>query len=470
VISALVALVLTQAPAESVAVVPVAATDEALLAAAAMRVAASSLGLRVRPSADVDRDLQAAASLGACIPLDLECAAQLGGLMGVDIVIVPKVDRGQLIVRATDVGQVKLKGLVQVPWAAHAPSEAANLAAVRLLRPDLERGTLVIAVDVAGANIIVDNQAQGSSPVAPLSLTPGRHEVYVAHVDFDSQTHVVNVPFAGTITVEVRLDPNNAKGRTTSSLPRPKTSDEGFRKVAVLPVLADGLRAHAGPLLTLGVVEALQRFDELIVAAPSEWRTLLRDEGVLAVESCATDSCLVEVFAKAGFDEIIVAIGEDGVLSARRLDVEAGVSVAEGQVVAVSDKSGQRLADELGRLSLQLYADRELRTGNELGISGDLRRRFRPAPLPVLVWGATAGGLAVGAATAAVGGIMLGGAGNQADAGVATAVLVAGAGVAALGLAAVVIEVPFVDWSGDVAANEELFATSSSGAALYQTR
>jgi hypothetical protein len=56
-------------------------------------------------------------------------------------------------------------------------------------------------------------------------------------------------------------------------------------------------------------------------------------------------------------------------------------------VVAVEDPSGQRLADELGRLALQLYPDRELRKGNEPGISPDLRRRFKPPPVPVLAWG-----------------------------------------------------------------------------------
>ncbi len=447
------AFLISQAP--SVGVVPFGKDATQQSVARELRAALTAGGDRVFSEADTTTAVDAAVNFGgACNAFELDCAARLGGLMGADIVLIGRLERGQLIVRAVDVGRVSLKGQTQVPW--DTPATAARLAVVRLLHPEQEVGTLVVDVDIAGASIVVDGRNVGVSPLAALTVKPGVHEVYVTHIDHDSQTQTVTVPLGGTWVAEVNLDPNSQR-RTTRR--RPGVREEGFRKVAVIDVRADaGLTPLAGHLLTAGVVEALQRFDELIVASPAEWKPVVGAGVTTSAASCMSASCYAVTFSKTGFDELVVVTGSSNALLAERVDVAAQVSLAAGQVAAVEpDPTGRNLADQLGPLTLQLYADRALRTGLLPGISGELRQRFRPGPLPFIVWGATAGGLVIGAATATIGGVMLASADDAAQAG-PTAILVGGVAAAAVGLAALIIEAPFVDWASDADKNEALLA------------
>lgn len=116
---------------------------------------------------------------------------------------------------------------------------------------------------------------------------------------------------------------------------------------------------------------------------------------------------------------------------------------------------GESMTTVVGRL----FPSARMRHGERRGLSTSMRRRFQPAPVPLLAWGGSVAGLVVGGVVGVVGAASYQTAITEGrDATVPAVMLVGGAVVAGVGLAATIIEAPFVDWWGDAAANDALLA------------
>jgi hypothetical protein len=105
----------------------------------------------------------------------------------------------------------------------------------------------------------------------------------------------------------------------------------------------------------------------------------------------------------------------------------------------------------------RLYPVARRRQGKIAGLSSSLRHRFEPPPIPLLGWVASAAIAPVGVAVGVVGAIGYQRAIDQArNVTLPATLLVTGAAIAGVGLALVIIEVPYVDWRGAAAANAAL--------------
>jgi len=428
----------------------------------ALRTASAALGYRVKSGPDTDAVLAGAAALGADCPLSTDaCVLQMAGLTGAQVVIVGVLSNDTLTVRSFNVGLSRQTGSASVPRSSSS-SLTARLAVVRLLRPDLEVGQLNVDVDVPGATIIIDNVNRGTSPIGLVTLTPGRHEVYVANVDFDSQTHQTDVTFGSTSTLEVRLDPRPAGERRPRGLSI--DDDEAFRRVVVLNVLANGFPPLSAPLSTMALVEEMQKLDNVIVIGPAELSSLLGPGGLEALSVCGDGVCLTSaISAVVAADEVVLVdvhnVEPRPMVFARRLDVRSGERIVSTELMLAPKAAAVTIGESMPAVVGRLYPSARMRQGEQRGLSTALRRRFEPAPVPLLAWVGTVAGLVVGGIVGVAGTVTYQGAitGGR-DPTVPGALLVGGAVVAGVGLAATIIEAPFVDWWGDAAANDALLA------------
>lgn len=426
-----------------------------------LRAASASLGYRVKNGPDTDAVLAGAAALGADCPLTSDaCVVQMAGLTGAQVVVVGELRRDTLVVRSFNVGLSRQTGSATVPLASSA-NLTARLAMVRLLRPDLEVGQLNVDVDVAGATVIIDNVNRGVSPIDLVTLAPGKHEVYVAHVDFDSQTHQADVSFGNTTTLEVRLDP-----RPPGDRPPPHTADDddAFRRVVVLDVLANGFPPLSGPLSTMALVEEMQKLDNVIVIGPAELSGLMGPGGIEALSTCGDGICLTSaISAVVAADEVVLVevhnVEPRPLIFARRLDVRSSERVESAELMLDANADALAIGESMTSVVGRLFPSARMRQGERRGLSTSTRRRFQPAPVPLLVWGGSVAGLVIGGVVGVVGAASYQTAINEGRDTTAPAImLVGGAVVAGVGLAATIIEAPFVDWWGDAAANDALLA------------
>ena len=98
---------------------------------------------------------------------------------------------------------------------------------VRLLEQRLATGRLVIQVSPFGAEVLVDGEVVGTAPLAPLTVTPGAHQVDVRAPGRPSAGQHVQVPAGGEVTVSFALPepPPDRPETPPPELPR----DEGPR-------------------------------------------------------------------------------------------------------------------------------------------------------------------------------------------------------------------------------------------------
>jgi hypothetical protein len=462
--AALCAMLSSSAAAVDVAVFPAAGNldaDTRLVMTKALRSEARAIGLDVLSAQLTDGTIDTMADLAeACTITTDGCAAQLGGLMGVKRVVVAVVASDVILVREIDVASASESGRVSVPFVRGAPTSTIRLALVRLLRPDLEQGQLFVDVDIAGASIVIDGTPAGVSPLGPVGVKPGRHEVYVAHVDHESQTLFVDVELGQAATVEVVF----AGPRTTTV--RRNTGGGAsidFMRVFVMPAQVTGFDPLAEPLVTMALVEELQKLDSLIVVPPKEFIRAMTPAQQRLVRSCGEGaSCIAAVLEDTLTDGEIVVVraglaGRGAALVGTAVSF-SDKSARDAQVPVVVTKNGQGIATGMTRVVRGLYPERGIRAGLSWGPSPELMARFDPPPLPV--WSLYAGGavVGVGAAVATIGAVGFLDPQNSDDP--TPALLLAGGGVVAgAALAATIIATPFIDWYDADEKNAELEAS-----------
>jgi hypothetical protein len=389
------------------------------------------------------------AAFGSACPVTVsDCALQIGGVAGVSQVLIGAVDAGQLTVRLLDVATEAERGRTTVP--ADAPA-AARLAAVRLLRPALDVGRLAIDVDVTGAAISIDGALRGMSPLPPLTLSSGRHEIYVTHADHDGQSFVVDISFEQTATLDVVLAPVVRQRRVTSA-------EQGLRPVVVLDVLVSPADAMMSAVLTTGFIDALRRHGEFIVATPADLHRLLDTDGLAALRECTSDSCIMSKLGRvaAGGDILIADVVKTPrqVVRARRLSPGEGF-VAEAEA-PLRPSAAQAIQQIIGQLFPELADAKPL---------DRLDERLAPPPLPVGIIAATvAGGTLglVGSGFAIVEASDALAARRDEEAAMWTVASGCASCLTCAALGGTVVALPFVDWAGLRAENDALVRESAS--------
>ncbi len=465
VLQALLSVVAVDAHAAAVAVLPLAGRQPAAERAAittALREELARVDVDVLGGPDTDRVIQSASALGGtCAVTTAACALQLGGLAGVTTVVVGAVDGGQLTLRALDVASEREVGRVTLPIQTAAPRPTLRLAAIRLLRPEREVGQLVLFVDVAGAIVSIDGAVVGRTPLDVRPLRPGAHDVVVSHPDHDTQTFTAQIAMGETTTLHVEM-----AGKGASSSPSVEaTGGDDFRQIVLLDVTASGRvrdeRDHLmAALTTLALVDELQRRERVIVVSPADLDRA--PGGPIAVNGCVDDDCLRRVLGARFNGDVIVAglvIEDDGAtLVGRRLQLASGrlVGPISRRVLLSTPAHRQRLAGAAATLVDDLYDDLQLRPDLQPDLT--IRERFAPPPVPLAAFIGTVSGLAAGVAVTGVSaaGFVGASADNDPAANLWGAGIVVGGVVTAVGLAASIIESPFVDWSGHGAANATL--------------
>jgi hypothetical protein len=144
-----------------------------------------------------------------------QCLQEIGQLVGAELVVygvAGGLAEGQVLyLKAVEVRS----GLeIGSTTATFAGPEAARVAegravAVRLVAPGSYLGTLILKVDVEGADILVDGKIVGKSPIAPIAATVGTHALRVTHPRYRDFVRFVAVSFdkAETLTVGLKEFP-----------------------------------------------------------------------------------------------------------------------------------------------------------------------------------------------------------------------------------------------------------------------
>ncbi|MCB9624516.1 MAG: PEGA domain-containing protein [Sandaracinus sp.] len=172
--------------------------------AIASQLSAAAPGRDVRAMAVAAAAECDATCLGARIA---DAGASLGVLLDVRVQVARNVR--SVAVTLSAVAPVSGETLVEpmaVAFTDGAPVVALDAIVARMPAPPPPPARLVVAVDVDGATVEVDGAAIGQSPLAPVELAPGPHEVTVrarGHEDFARRVEVT----AEGARVDVRLTP-----------------------------------------------------------------------------------------------------------------------------------------------------------------------------------------------------------------------------------------------------------------------
>lgn len=91
--------------------------------------------------------------------------------------------------------------------------------------PPAPRPSLLVAASVDGATVAVDGVDVGTTPLAPIALTPGSHTVTLRSGGYEPFTRTVNAAETGNVRVDAELTPTAA---TAERLRESRPSDEVF--------------------------------------------------------------------------------------------------------------------------------------------------------------------------------------------------------------------------------------------------
>jgi hypothetical protein len=140
---------------------------------------------------------------------DAACLAELGKLVGADVVVTGEVgglgDSRVIYLGATDVASAKELRSTTYTLGATDDGGGAGGAAIRLLDPDHYRGTLRFAIDVPDTSVFVNGTKVTLSAKGELALPVGTHAVRITQREYHDFIKFIDVPYAKTIDVPVRM-------------------------------------------------------------------------------------------------------------------------------------------------------------------------------------------------------------------------------------------------------------------------
>jgi PEGA domain len=208
---------LTVVLATKVALAPLSSVTEegAGLAALEKTLATGMVGLKdvvVIRAAEVKATLKKAKrrDLEACEG-ETPCLQEVGRLVGADLVVSGVAHRlveGDVVyLKTVDVKTGSETGSTTVTLSGPEPARAAQAraAAYRLAAPGAYLGTLLLQVEVEGAQVFVDGKNVGKAPIGPIALAVGTHALRVTHPRYRDFVRFVEIDFDKTTPLRVGL-------------------------------------------------------------------------------------------------------------------------------------------------------------------------------------------------------------------------------------------------------------------------
>lgn len=186
------------------------------------------------------------------------CLAELGRLVGAQVVIAGEVgglgDARVVYLGATDVAAARELRSTTLAVGAKADAGGPRGAVVRLLDPDRYRGTLHLALDVAGATVYVNGAVAPLSPRGELALPVGTHAVRVTHPEYHDFVRFIDVQYDHTTEVAVGLQQypiiqRDVRGNPTSGARIVEVQPPVWRRWYVVGPAALGLAVVAGVVI-----------------------------------------------------------------------------------------------------------------------------------------------------------------------------------------------------------------------------
>jgi hypothetical protein len=206
------------AAADTIAWLPLTGTgvsaDEIAVLDAELRAALAALpGVTVPPAQVVADAIEAGAALqGRCSLEERACRARTGRLVNADLVasgVVGAAAEGYTVslrLLAVKTSEEKETPLLLIPRTPVDERDLAErLAVTRLARPEREVGVVVVQVLQTGALVSVDGGPPRPTPLPPLELKPGHHELGVELKGYEPQTHELDLAFGETQSVRFEL-------------------------------------------------------------------------------------------------------------------------------------------------------------------------------------------------------------------------------------------------------------------------
>lgn len=190
------------------------APEDVLRLEGALRASIESVsGRRLESPASTRELIESARGLGVdCRASDLDCLLKLAVLVGIDTLIVPSVSLGKdafaLDLVLIDAGAKSVARSVrhQISPRSETFGKDVEGAAVELLAPERYVGQLLVNANVNGAEVKVDDQVIGHTPLAAsFGTTVGQHLVVVSKGGTSPYASLVEVRYGDTTTVDVRL-------------------------------------------------------------------------------------------------------------------------------------------------------------------------------------------------------------------------------------------------------------------------
>jgi len=141
---------------------------------------------------------------------ELSCVVKFGELLGAPLVVAGDLSglgKGfVLFLRLVDPKAGKVLRKVSVVYGGR-KRQAVLLreAAYRLLAPQKFRGTLKLAVDVAGAAVYLNGKPMGKSPVKETGVQAGTHALRITHPEYHDYMRFVDVAFEKTTEIKISL-------------------------------------------------------------------------------------------------------------------------------------------------------------------------------------------------------------------------------------------------------------------------
>ncbi|HKA87294.1 MAG TPA: PEGA domain-containing protein [Haliangiales bacterium] len=140
-----------------------------------------------------------------------QCLQEIGQLVGAEVVVfgvAGGLAEGQVVyLKSVEVKTGQETGSTTATFSGPEPGRVveARAAAVRLVAPASYLGTLILKVDVEGADVVVDGKIVGKSPIAPIAASVGTHALRVTHPRYRDFVRFVTVPFDKAETLPVAL-------------------------------------------------------------------------------------------------------------------------------------------------------------------------------------------------------------------------------------------------------------------------
>jgi hypothetical protein len=277
---------------------------------------------------------------------------------------------------------------------------------------------VTLIIDRPGAQVVVDGVARGFSPLKrPLSLSPGRHELFVGLEGFRPHRDALEVTYRGQATVRVSLVPGPSEPPPLRAVAAPVTEpvppvttaatpSPGPRRtlrVALYEPSVAGVAPRVVGVMQDYLAAEIRKREKVSVLGTEELRSFLQQSAPdESAAGCTQDQCLADVAAALGVDVVVLSqfteVGGELFFGLRRIDQDRQEVVGSYSARIAADDLAA-LLPHVGASVAKTFADVPLRNGETEGVSADAARRLTPPPLPP----AAPIGLAVGGGALLVG-------------------------------------------------------------------